>query len=199
MRPLRPRLETIAPGTRTRPSRARWAAIGLALLNLLIFGAAACDEDSPDERVLRGRGPLVSEYDAITACETAIYRGAETPLYSNRPYHTAEPVQAVTGLAFCRGERHGTNVWILDVTRPSTLVAFGNRAFGLERRGWTLVDAPVLVDAAGVPLDRVYERRIEPGRFVIRQGFTRSASIVFWDAEAAAISGAPHRSTESAR
>jgi hypothetical protein len=198
MNPLRPRLETDTSGSRKKPARVRRAAIGLALLNLLTF-AAGCGENLPDERMLRGRGPLVSEYDAITACETAIYRGADTPLYSNRPYHTAEPVRSAESLAFCRGARHGTNVWILEVTRPTTLVAFGNRAFGLERRGWTLDGAPVFVAAAGVPLDRVYTRRIEAGRFVIRQGFTRSAPIVFWNSEAAAISAAIHRSTESAR
>jgi len=185
IRPIRPILKADTPGTRRRPSRGRGAATCLALLNLLTFATTACAENPSDERILRGRGPLVSEYDAITACETAVYRGAETALYSNRPYHTAEPVHAVQGLGFCRGARHGTNVWILEVTRPTTLVVFGNQAFGLERRGWTPSDEPVLVVAAGVTLDRVYTRRIGAGRFVIRQGFTRSAAIVFWDPEAA--------------
>ena len=187
MHPLRLEMKTAPTRTRERPSRARGAAIGIALLNLLTFATTACGENPPDEQMLRGRGPLVSEYDAVTACETAVYRGAETPLYSNRPYHTAEPVDAVKGLGFCRGARHGTNIWILEVTRPTALVAFGNRAFGLERRGWTLSDSPVLVVAAGVPLDRVYTRHVGPGRFVIRQGFTRSAAIVFWDTEAARL------------
>lgn len=185
MHPLHPMPKTEATASRTGRSRARGAAISLALLNLLTFATAACGEDPLDERMLRGHGPLVSEYAAITACEVAVYRGAETPLYSNRPYHTAEPVAAAQGLGFCRGERHGSNVWILEVTRPTALVAFGNHAFGLERRGWTVGDAPIFVAAAGVPFDRVYTRRIEPGRYVIRQGFTRSAMIVFWDPEAA--------------
>ena len=199
MHPPRPMLKTHTTGTRTKPSRVHGAAIGLALLNLLTFAMTACDENLPDERILHGRGPLVSEYATITACETAIYRGAETPLYSNRPYHTTEPVHGVQGMGFCRGARHGTNVWILEVARTTTLAAFGNQAFGLEGRGWTLSDASVLVAAAGVPFDRVYTRRIEPGRFVIRQGFTRSAPIVFWDTKAARISAVSPRSTESAR
>ncbi|MBW2665692.1 MAG: hypothetical protein JRE13_05310 [Deltaproteobacteria bacterium] len=199
MHPLRPMLKTHTTTTRSKTSRARGAAISLALLNFLTFATAACDQNPPDERILHGHGPLVSEYDAITACETAIYRGAETSLYSNRPYHTAEPVPAVQGMGFCRGARHGTNVWILEVTRTTTLTAFGTRAFGMERRGWTLGSASVLVAAAGVSFDRVYTRRIGPGRFVIRQGFTRSAPIVFWDTEAARISAASPRSTGSAR
>ena len=199
MHPPRPMLKTHTTGTRTKPSRVHGAAIGLALLNLLTFAMTACDENLPDERILHGRGPLVSEYATITACETAIYRGAETPLYSNRPYHTTEPVRGVQGMGFCRGARHGTNVWILEVARTTTLAAFGNQAFGLKGRGWTLSDASVLVAAAGVPFDRVYTRRIEPGRFVIRQGFTRSAPIVFWDTKAARISAVSPRSTESAR
>jgi len=131
-----------------------------------------------------GRGPLVSAYDEITSCEAAVYRGSDTPLYSNRPYHTAQPVQSAMGLGFCRGGRHGTDVWILDVTRATTLLAFGNAAFGLEQRGWTRSEEPLLVEAAGVPFDRLYTRSIEPGRYVIRQGFTRAAPIVLFDTEA---------------
>jgi len=185
MHALRPLLRIDATGLPKRPSRARGAVIGLALLNLLIFASTACGEDTPDEGLLRGRGPLVSDYDAITACEAAVYQGTDTPLYSNRPYHTAQPVRAAQGLGFCRGARHGTNVWILEVTRSTTLVAFGNAAFGLEGRGWTRSDEAVLVAAAGVPLDRIYTRRVEPGRYVIRQGFTRAAPIVLWDTAAA--------------
>jgi hypothetical protein len=32
-----------------------------------------------------------------------------------------------------------------------------------------------------VPLDRVYTKHFPPGRYVIRQGFTRTAPLVFWD------------------
>jgi len=186
-------------GTRPEPSRACASALGLALFHLLTFATIACSENASDEGMLRGRGPLVSEFATITACETAIYRGSETTLYSNRPYHTEAAVATVQGLAFCRGARHGTNLWILEITRPTTLIAFGNQAFWMERRGWKPADAPLLVQAAGVPLDRIYTRRFEPGHFVIRQGFTRSAPVVFWDTEAARISAAIPGSTESAR
>jgi hypothetical protein len=206
MYPLRPQLKTGCHHTRhnarsiKRPKavRAGVTALGLALCHFLTLATTACGQNDSDERMLRGRGPLVSEFETITACETTVYDGSETPLYSNRPYHTAAPVAAVQGLEFCRAARHGTNVWILEISRPTTLVAFGNRAFGLERRGWTLADAPVLVEAAGMPLDGIYTRRFETGRFVIRQGFTRSAPIVFWDPEVAQINAAIPQSTDSA-
>jgi hypothetical protein len=165
-------------------SCARSSALGLALTSLLMIASTACGENSPDELPSRGRGPLVSPFDEITACEPAVFRGPQTPLYSNRPYHTAQSVHAARGLSFCRGARHGTNVWIVDISRATTLVAFGTSAFGLERRGWQASPDPVRVEAAGVVFDRVYTRRIEPGRYVIRQGFTPSAPIVLWEPEA---------------
>ena len=171
-------------GLQRPTSRTRTAAIGLVLANLLVIAATACGENTPDDLLLRGRGPLVSPFDEITACEPGVYRGPQTPLYSNRPYHTAQLVAAARGLSFCRGARHGTNVWIVEIAHTTTLVAFGTGAFGLERRGWQASDDPVRVEAAGVVFDRVYTRRVEPGRYVIRQGFSRSAPIVLWDAEA---------------
>jgi hypothetical protein len=88
------------------------------------------------------------------------------------------------GLAFCRGHRHGTNVWIVEISKPTTLVAFGNEAFGLERRGWAPSEETLLVAAAGTPLDRIYTKRLGQGRYVVRQGFAPTAPIVFWDEEA---------------
>jgi hypothetical protein len=185
MQPLEPPPEHEAKSERR--SRSRAAAIGLACANLLIFAPLACGEKPIEAQTLRGRGPLVSPLAEITACERATYRGPETALYSNRPYHTEAPVERAVGLAFCRAARHGTQVWILEVTRATTLVAFGNAAFDLDTRGWAPSDDVLQVDAAGTPLDRVYTRRVEPGRYAIRQGFTRSAPIVLWDPDAATV------------
>jgi len=153
----------------------------LASLSLLASAFAGCGEPPEAAANLRGRGPMVSRYADITLCTTARYEGPETPLYSNRPYHTQSRVDSLRGLTFCRGERHGTNIWIIDVSQTTRLSALGNAGFGLEDRGWTATEARVRVEAAGTPFDRSYTRRIEPGRYVIRQGFSRAAPLVFWD------------------
>jgi hypothetical protein len=179
---LRPRLP-FAPFEALRC----FEAAGLfAALGLLASAFTACSEAPDAAANLRGRGPLVSPYADITHCATARYDGPETPLYSNRPYHTQAPVESVRGHVFCRGERHGTNVWIIDVSHATRLVAFGNADFGLEDRDWTASDESVRVEAAGIPFDRVYTRHVEPGRYVIRQGFSSSAPLVFWDDAAVA-------------
>jgi hypothetical protein len=116
-----------------------------------------------------------------------VYRGPETALYADRPYHTAERVDAAVGLAFCRGARHGANVWIVEVSQPTALVVFGSEAFGLERSGWAATPEPVFVAAAGLPFDRIYTKRFDPGRYVIRQGFAATAPIVLWDEAAVAL------------
>jgi len=157
----------------------------VALANLLAFAWAGCGDDAADDTAggaaAAGRGALVSPFSEIATCAKAVYRGPETPLYSNRPYHTAQRVDAAVGLSFCRGARHGVDVWIVEVAKPTTLVAFGTPAFGLERRGWTASEAELLVAAAGVALDRVYTKHLAPGRYIIRQGFTRTAPVVLWD------------------
>jgi hypothetical protein len=171
-------------GTRGRKTAAPATSTAVALAHLLAIAAAGCGEEPAGNAFGTGRGFLVSPYAETASCTRAVYRGPETALYSNRPYHTAERVEAAAGLGFCRGARHGTNVWIVEISRPTALVAFGSASFGLERRGWTPSDEALLVAAAGLPLDRIYTKRFAPGRYVIRQGFTNTAPLVFWDREA---------------
>ena len=171
-------------GTRGTRIGARAALVAVALANLLAMAWAGCGENSEGGAVPGGRGALVGPYDEVASCSKVVYRGPKTVLYSNRPYHTSQRVEAAMGLAFCRGARHGTNVWTVEVSKPTTIVAFGTAAFGLEQRGWTPSQAALLVAAAGVPLDRIYTKRFPPGRYVIRQGFTRTAPLVFWNQEA---------------
>ena len=128
-----------------------------------------------------GRGALVSRYQEITSCSKSVYRGPETILYADRPYHTAERVDAAVGLAFCRGARHGAKVWIVEVSKPTTFVAFGNEALGLDQRRWTPSEESLSVATSGAPLDKIYTRHFAPGRYVIRQGFATTAPVVLWD------------------
>ena len=171
-------------GIRGKTIGARATVIALALANLLIIASPGRGQHPAKSAAPAGRGALVTPYTEITFCSQAVYRGPETALYANRPYHTAERVDSAVGLAFCRGNRHGTNLWIVEVSKPTTLVAFGSQAFGLERRGWAPSEEALFVAAAGVPLDRIYTKHFGPGRYVVRQGFAPTAPIIFWDAEA---------------
>jgi hypothetical protein len=168
-------------GVRGKIIGARAAVIAVALANLLTMASAGCGEAPQPGAAPAGRGALVSPYAEATSCEKTVYRGPETALYANRPYRTAERAEAALGLAFCRGMRHGTNVWIVDISQPTMLVAFGSEAFGLEQRGWAPIPEALSVAAAGLPLDRIYTKHFDPGRYVIRQGFSATAPVVFWD------------------
>jgi hypothetical protein len=171
-------------GTRGKRIGARAACIAVALGNLLTIASVGCGEKPGIGPALRGRGTLVAPLEAIASCSKAVYRGPETPLYSNRPYHTAERVDAAVGLAFCRGARHGTSLWIVEVSQPTTLLAFGTEAFGLAERGWARSKATLLVFFNDTATTEIYTKRFTPGRYVIRQGFTPTAPVVFWDEEA---------------
>lgn len=159
----------------------------LAAAHLLTIPAVADSGDAPPHNRQRGRGSVVSPHDEITACDVAVYRGAGTALYSNRPYHTTQPIEAALGLHFCRGPRHGTQLWILEVSQPTTFTAFGNAAFELESRGWTRSPTPLRVEAAGVALDAIYTKAIPAGRHVIRQGFSPTAPVILWDSRAVRV------------
>jgi hypothetical protein len=130
--------------------------------------------------LLRGRGELVRNYRSATHCREEVYQGPRTRLYSDRPYHTAEKVDVLAGLAFCMSERHGTRSWTIEVSKPTEIHVLGTEAYGLEQRGWKKLDARVLVDAAGEDFDSLYSRTFQSGRYVIRQGFSSTAPLVFW-------------------
>jgi len=129
---------------------------------------------------LRGRGQLVAPLARATRCDPAVYEGPETRLYSNRPYHTNARVDALVGHAFCRGERHGGRVWALEVSKTTQLLALGTTGHDLGRTGWKRIDSRVRVQAAGASFDGLYARTFAPGRYLIRQDFSRTAPPVFW-------------------
>jgi hypothetical protein len=163
---------------------ARAAVIAVAFASLLATAPAGCSQDPESKAAPRGRGTLVSPHQKITSCSKDVYRGPETLLYADRPYRTAERVDAAVGLAFCRGARHGTNLWTVEVSKATTFVAFGNEALRLDQRGWTPSEETLSVVTSGAPLDRIYTKRFAPGRYVIRQGFATTAPVVLWDDEA---------------
>jgi hypothetical protein len=133
--------------------------------------------------LLRGRGELVRAYPFATHCTEVVYQGPRTRLYSDRPYHTQEKVGALAGRVFCESRRHGTRSWIIEVSRPSEIRVLGTEAYGLEEKGWRRLDERVRVEAAGAAFDILYGKTFQPGRYVIRQDFSRTAPLVFWRRE----------------
>ena len=125
-------------------------------------------------------------------CEQVAYQGPQTALYSDRPYRTSGVVRALEGYSFCRSHRHGQEVWLFEVVRATTFLTLASERHQLEEAGWKRLDVPVRVDAAGLPLDGLYERRVDPGRYAIHYGHARTANPVFWrpaDARMIAPSG----------
>ncbi len=165
-----------------------------AIVSIQVWLVAAPTASKPDEPAdasescaalvsqanLRGRGQLVAPLAAATTCDPAVYEGPGTQLYSNRPYHTEGRVDALVGHAFCRGERHGNRVWTLEVSKTTQLFALGTTGHDLGRTGWKRIDSRVRVQAAGAAFDGLYARSFAPGRYVIRQDFSRTAPPVFW-------------------
>jgi hypothetical protein len=137
--------------------------------------------------LLRPSGSVLGPFEGRRACEAVDYAGPATPLYANRPYHTHERVVALEGHRFCRGARHGRGLRLLDVDRATTLYAIASEQHRLEQSGWTLLPETVRVEAAGLPLDRLYRKRIERGRYAVHYGRARTAHPVFWNPRDARI------------
>lgn len=133
--------------------------------------------------LLKGRGDLIRPYRSAAHCLEDVYRGPRTRLYSDRPYHTEERVAALLGLRFCQSQRHGTHSWIIDVSQETEIHVLGTESYGLRDKGWRRLDTRVRVDAAGTDFDTLYAKTFPPGRYVIRQDFSRTAPLIFWRSE----------------
>jgi hypothetical protein len=147
--------------------------------------AAAGAEEVPFVR------PAGSPLELASRCEQVRYQGRETALYSDRPYRTDGDVGALEGHSFCRSHRHGQEVWLFEVVRATTFLTLASERHQLEQAGWQRVDAAVRVDAAGLVLDGLYQRRLEPGRYAIHYGHARTANPVFWNPADARVIVAP--------
>jgi len=133
------------------------------------------------EPFFRRGGSLVGRLSEGPGCEPVSYAGAATPLYSDRPYRTSASVIALEGHVFCRGRRHGRAFWVLEVVNASTLFALGAPEYHLEADGWTRLDLPVQVQAAGLSFDALYALPVKPGRYAVHYGHTATATPVFWN------------------
>ncbi len=189
--------------TRNRPlaARPRLRALATAIFATPLLCAQAPYSADPPARealaiecrpplariLLRGHGKLVAPLEEATSCRLTLYEGPRTPLYEDRPYHTATRSEALVGHVFCQAARHGTQSWIVEVSHATQLLTLGNEGHQLAAMGWRRLDESVLVEAAGVRFDALYAKRFTPGRYVIRQDFSRTPPPVFWRSEHARI------------
>jgi hypothetical protein len=173
--------------TRNRPlaARSRLRALATAILATPLLCAQAPEAtDRPTREaiapecrpplariLLRGHGKLVAPIEEATSCKLMVYEGPQTPLYTDRPYHTTTRSEALVGHVFCQAPRHATRSWTVEVSHPTQLLTLGNDGHQLAAMGWRRLDENVRVEAAGVPFDALYAKRFEPGRYVIRQDF----------------------------
>ena len=185
--------------TRNRPlaARPRLRALATAIFATPLLCAQAPYPTDPRAReaiapecqptlariLLRGHGKLVAPLEAATSCRLTVYEGPRTPLYKDRPYHTATRNEALVGHVFCQAARHGTQSWIVEVSHPTQLLTLGSEGHQLAAMGWRRLDGGVLVEAAGARFDALYAKRFAPGRYVIRQDFSRTPPPVFWQSE----------------
>lgn len=133
--------------------------------------------------LLRGHGQLVAPLEEASSCRLTVYQGPRTSLYTNRPYHTETRIEALAGHVFCQTARHGKRSWIVEVTHATQLLALGNDGHQLAATGWRRLDQSVRVEAAGARFDALYAKRFAPGRYLIRQDFSRTPPPLFWRSE----------------
>ena len=141
--------------------------------------------------LLRGHGQLVASLEEATSCRLTEYEGVGTRLYTNRPYHTATRSEVLVGNVFCQAARHATRSWIIEVSQATQLLALGNDGHELTAKGWRRLGEEVRVEAAGVPFDAVYAKRFVPGRYLVRQDFSRTPPPVFWKMSTSASCASP--------
>jgi hypothetical protein len=164
----------------------------VALFLLALFSGAAggyayrASRAGPDPAPVGPAGseallrPAGAPLPIASRCEQVAYQGPQTALYSDRPYRTGGMVPALTGYSFCRSHRHGQEVWLFEVVRPTAFLTLASGRHRLEEAGWRRTDVAVRVEAAGLPLDGLYQYSALPGRYAIHYGHARTANPVFW-------------------
>ena len=154
--------------------------VALLLLGILLGSASGAAEEPGTRPFVRPAGVLLGPFEKYSDCEQVPYAGPQTRLYSDRPYHTRASVASLEGHRFCRSQRHGHDLWLIEVLRDTTLFTLASARHDLEASGWERVDEPVFVAAAAVSLDRLYRNRVGPGGYAIHYGHARTAVPVFW-------------------
>lgn len=129
----------------------------------------------------------------LTPAPTGIYEGRTTRLWSDRDYHTVKDVQRLTGLHFARIGRREERALLLHVTISTTLYTLANhdRTEGLS--GWRELSDSILIPDAYAPrtFDRLWQRQVEPGIYMVRNPRNGPSRPVFFDASAVRATWAP--------
>jgi hypothetical protein len=124
---------------------------------------------------------------------TGMYEGATTRLWSDRDYHTVMDVHRLEGLHFTRIGRREERHLLLHVMTTTTLYTLANhgRAQGLS--GWSVLPDSVLIPDAYAPrsFDRLWQRQVGPGFYVVRNPLNGPSHPVFFDGSAVRATWAP--------
>lgn len=123
---------------------------------------------------------------ALTPAPTGVYEGQATRLWSDRDYRTVMDVQRLAGLHFARIGRREDRPLLLHVTTTTMLYTLANhdRAEGLS--GWSALSDSIVIPDAYAPrtFDRLWQRQVVPGVYVVRNPQNGPSRPVFFDASA---------------
>lgn len=117
---------------------------------------------------------------------TGIYEGATTRLWSDRVYHTERDVPRLRGLHFARIGRREERPLLLLVDRSTTLYTLANHGRAQVLSGWSVLPDSVLIPDSYAPrtFDRVWQRQVGPGVYLVRNARNGPSHPVFFDASA---------------
>jgi len=117
------------------------------------------------------------------------YRGSSTKLWTDRDYSTREDVRELHEKHFVRLPRNAGTVYLLRVKENTTLYTLANQKDLHGIAGWTVLDAPVLVEDV-IPhrvLDGLFAKEVIPGAYVIRPRSGGPAQPIFFDRNAVEV------------
>lgn len=120
---------------------------------------------------------------------TGIYEGPGTPLWSDRDYHTFHVVPRLQGLHFARIGRREEDPLLLHVDRSTTLYTLANHGRAQGPSGWSVLPDSVLIPDSYAPrtFDRLWQRQVGPGVYLVRSPRNGPSHPVFFDASAVRV------------
>lgn len=131
----------------------------------------------------------IGPHKNLAPAPIGIYEGATTRLWSDRDHHTVKDVQRLKGLYFARIGRREERPLMLHVTTPTTLYTLANHDHAEGLFGWSARSDSILILHAYAPstFDRLWQRQVVPGLYVVRNPRNGPSRPVFFDGRAVRV------------
>lgn len=165
--------------------------IAVAVLVLVAFLIYRQHKNVQNAAIIAQHTPeLLSPAVISGSCTLVEYRGSGTALWSDRTYHSDEPMSLVMGFNFLRTPRNHTAPYVLNVLETTFLYTLANAQDTLGTTGWVRVEEVLVDDVIKERrLNRLLSKAVPAGKYIVRPRVGGPAQPVFFSGSKVQLEG----------